>query len=185
MSGTSRKAISELVEGDRIVMQKIDGVWASGRYGKADPATAAEIYVVTRVYQDPLELDVGMRLECSKPGSTSRSMGVHPANTRVDVLDEHHPVCGGCGELWPCTHLTIEAAVLQARHELEDVCNHCGERIRGAWHSSIFVDGARRRFHIAPKKHAKCLAAYQAAVAAVGEKRASRPGGGDVSGTRG
>lgn len=60
----------------------------------------------------------------------------HPGWAYWYSLDEHHPVCASCGELYPCREVDAAKA---AAHEMRDVeklmaigpgcCWHCGEPI--------------------------------------------------------
>lgn len=81
-------------------------------------------------------------------------------------LEQHHPVCVQCGEPWPCREQRIDAAATRFARELEDVCNHCGQRIGSAW-SATFYDGTTlHRYHQAKKYRANgvaCRDAYAAA----------------------
>lgn len=77
-----------------------------------------------------------------------RHFGVDAARHRlVRVIPEHHPVCGHCGELWPCGAKRIDQEVARAAWELADLCAHCGQPINGAWSTSF----GGRRWHIAKK----------------------------------
>lgn len=72
----------------------------------------------------------------------------------VDTIAVHHPSCSECGELWPCRRTRQEGEEAMLLHALEDVCDHCGKRIGGAWSYSLTVDGMRRKYHMAKKYRA-------------------------------
>lgn len=79
---------------------------------------------------------------------------------------DHHPVCGRCGEVWPCREDRITDAGERLRSELDDLCAHCGRPINGAW-STSFHDGVmRRRYHTAKKYAARGLRCRDAAAEA-------------------
>jgi len=86
------------------------------------------------------------------------------------VVQPHHPVCGDCGEMWPCRDQRTDAAAARMAMELDDVCAHCGKKIGGAHHYS-FNDGlTRRKYHLAKKYRAdgeRCADAYARARAEV------------------
>lgn len=72
-------------------------------------------------------------------------------NATVTLIAHHHPVCGECGQLWPCVEDRMDDAGRRLQWELEDLCGHCGKSIGGAW-SVSFHDGlTRRKFHSAQK----------------------------------
>lgn len=91
----------------------------------------------------------------------------------VEVVDPHHPVCGECGELWPCRDRRMSVKAARLTQALDNVCAHCGKALGGSNYDS-FNDGlTTRRYHTA-KSHRKdgtrcvdALAAAQASVAGV------------------
>ena len=88
-----------------------------------------------------------------------------------EVLSPHHPVCIECVEPWPCRENRQEAEAERFAHELDDLCDHCGERIGGKWSSTFFDGVTRRRFHLAQKYRGpdgrRCRDALQAARAQI------------------
>jgi hypothetical protein len=90
-------------------------------------------------------------------------------STYVEVVPPHHPVCGDCGEVWPCREERMDRAARRFAHELDNVCAHCGRPLGGAWFTS-FHDGVTvRRYHTAKKYRAngvRCVDALEAARAA-------------------
>lgn len=47
----------------------------------------------------------------------------------VEVINAHHPVCGDCGEMWPCRDDRRRAEADRFAHRLDDMCAHCGKEI--------------------------------------------------------
>jgi hypothetical protein len=72
-------------------------------------------------------------------------------NASVTVLPTHHPVCGSCGELWPCREERLDQAAARFATELDHLCAHCGESVAGRHWASFFDGVTTRRFHTAKK----------------------------------
>ncbi len=85
---------------------------------------------------------------------------------------EHAPVCGNCGEDWPCRHERIERKARAFARDLEDMCHHCGRPIGLTMHEQFggpALDGSGvvgPKFHTAKSRFPACAAAaslYRAA----------------------
>jgi hypothetical protein len=72
-------------------------------------------------------------------------------NVFVTSLAPHHPVCGECGQLWPCVDDRMDAAGRRLEWELADLCGHCGESIGAAWSVSYHDGLTLRKYHQAQK----------------------------------
>lgn len=74
------------------------------------------------------------------------------ADTRIEVLASHHPVCADCGEPWPCREQRLDTAARQFAYELDRSCAHCGNPLGSAW-SETFYDGVTHRHYHTAKKY--------------------------------
>lgn len=78
---------------------------------------------------------------------------------------EHAPVCGNCGEDWPCRHERIERKARAFARDLEDMCHHCGRPIGLTMHEQFggpALDGSGvvgPKFHTAKSRFPTCATA--------------------------
>jgi hypothetical protein len=78
----------------------------------------------------------------------------------VQRLKQHHPVCGDCGQLWPCNDERIDREVAVAVQEMQRLCQHCGKTGGGMQMfggPNLDVPGQMGAwFHSRTKRRAKC-----------------------------
>lgn len=86
---------------------------------------------------------------------------------RVKVLDEHYPKCSGCGDMWPCRHVSNERVVEESRLAMDNACAHCGNSVNGAREGQVRTETpsgvVTAKYHT--RKGSPCRRAYLAAVA--------------------
>jgi hypothetical protein len=69
----------------------------------------------------------------------------------VNVVKLHHPLCGECGEMWPCREHRLDSEASHLLTALDRCCAHCGQPLGAAFYES-FNDGlTTRRYHTAKK----------------------------------
>lgn len=52
-----------------------------------------------------------------------------PGSVAAVVLNEHFPVCGACGQLWPCVGHEAARVARVFGEEIERLCQHCSEPV--------------------------------------------------------
>lgn len=152
------RKIKELVEGDTfIVCRHADGSihFRRGIAWLDDPSIElliAKVWLVRELGADEADPETPwathhLRIEV---GEIRAAIDVR-GDMHISIEDEHHQVCGRCGEVWPCREQRIERLAREMAYRLDDICDHCGKEIGSAWSTRGTRDGRQYRFHIAKK----------------------------------